>query len=276
MRLGISSGLNYQNPQEWAAGLAALGCKSAIFPVDYRASIQEIDAYAAAAKEHDLVIGEVGVWCNPLSAEPMAAREAMERCVEQLKLADYIGAACCVNITGAAGERWDGAYVDNFSIEFYECIVDSIRRILDEAQPKRTFYTIEPMPWMVPTGPKEYERLIRDVDRKQFAVHMDLANWMNAYDRFFWQVDFIDEVFDTLGGQIKSCHIKDVRLRPEFTFQLEEVACGEGSLDLEYYVSRINEINPDMPVFIEHLGSDEAYRKSFAYLQNRMKSRGLL
>ena len=57
--------------------------------------------------------------------------------------------------------------------------------------------------------------------------------------------------------------------------QLEEVACGEGSLNLEYYVQRINEINPDMPVFLEHLASDEAYRESFAYLQKRMKDAGI-
>ncbi|MBQ9119838.1 MAG: sugar phosphate isomerase/epimerase [Lachnospiraceae bacterium] len=276
MRLGISSGLQYTTPQEWAAGLAALGCKSAIFPVDYRADRKEIDAFVTAAKEYDLVIGEVGVWCNPLSAEPEAARAAMERCVEQLKLADEIGAACCVNITGAAGERWDGAYAENFSPEFYERTVESIQRILDEAKPKRTFYTIEPMPWMVPSGPKEYAKLIADVNRAQFAVHMDLANWMNSYKRFFWQKEFIDEVFDTLGSQIKSCHIKDVNLRQEFTFQLQEVACGEGGLNLEYYVQRINEVNPDMPVFIEHLASDEAYRESFAYLQKRMKTAGLM
>lgn len=276
MRLGVSSDLGFKTPQEWAAGLAALGLKSAIFPVDYRADIKEIDAFVKAAKEHDLVIGEVGVWCNPLSAEPQAAKAAMERCVEQLKLADYVGAACCVNITGAAGERWDGAYPENFSPEFYERTVESIQRILDAAQPKRTFYTIEPMPWMVPSSPQEYAKLLTDVNRAQFAVHMDLANWMNSYERFFRQKEFIDEVFGTLGNQIKSCHIKDVRLRQEFTFQLEEVACGEGSLNLEYYVQRINEVNPDMPVFIEHLDSDEAYRESFVYMQKRMKAAGLL
>ncbi|MDC7292327.1 MULTISPECIES: hypothetical protein [unclassified Butyrivibrio] len=32
--------------------------------------------------------------------------------VLQLRLADFVGARCCVNVAGAFGPIWDGAYKD--------------------------------------------------------------------------------------------------------------------------------------------------------------------
>jgi len=37
-----------------------------------------------------------------------------------------------------------------------------------------------PMPWMIPTGPKDYAKLIDEIDRDRFAVHMDVINMINS------------------------------------------------------------------------------------------------
>lgn len=36
----------------------------------------------------------------------------------------------------------------------------------------------------------------------------------------------------------------------------------------KYYISKMNEIDPDMPVILEHLNSDEEYIKYFGYLKS--------
>lgn len=276
MKLGISAELSHSSPEDWGKKLSALGCTCAIFPVDYHADISLIDEYVRVARERKLVLGEVGAWCSPLADDEKVRLASVERCVEQLKLADYIGAECCVNITGAPGARWDGAYKENFSQAFYEKIVGSIQHIIDEAKPKRTFYTIEPMPWMVPASPDGYVRLIEDVNRDRFAVHMDLANWMNSYDRFFGQEQFIDEIFQKLGPKIKSCHLKDVALKEPFIFQLQETACGQGSLNLKYYIEKMLMVDPNMAFYLEHLPSEEDYIPSMAYVKGWLQEEGLL
>ena len=124
---------------------------------------------------------------------------------------------------------------------------------------------------MVPTGPGEYEQLIRDVDRKHFGVHMDMANWMCSHRRYFGQEAFMDKVFAKLGDRIKSCHLKDVKLLSDYTFQIKEVTCGEGELNLEYYAKKINEVNPELPVLIEHLHSEREYLASLCYVQKRLE-----
>jgi sugar phosphate isomerase/epimerase len=60
--------------------------------------------------------------------------------------------------------------------------------------------------------------------------------------------------------------LKDILLRQEYTFQLEECACGEGTLDLRRYIRLATAENPHMPMIIEHLTTDEAYISSIHYV----------
>jgi sugar phosphate isomerase/epimerase len=269
MKLGLSSSLEHKNPGEWARKLKELGCGCVNFPVDYSRGEALIQEYVEAARESGLVIAEVGAWCNPISPDKDVREAALIRCKEQLRLADRIGARCCVNVSGSRGERWDGPYKENLTEETWDLVVKSIQEIIDEVKPEHTYYTIEPMPWMVPMGPDEYLRLIKDVDREHFAVHMDVFNWITTLERYFNNEDFMEECFVKLGPYIKSCHLKDVALKQEFTLQFSETACGHGVLNLEKYACLAQAADPDMPMIIEHLEGDKAYVESLDYVKQR-------
>lgn len=270
MRLGVASGLKHATPKEWAEKMKRLGCGSVTFPVDSSASEELVDAYCREAKENDLLIAEVGVWKNAIAEDKKEAEEAMDYSIRQLKLADRIGARCCVNIAGAVGPRWDGAYKENFSRKTWDKTIRMIQEVIDEAKPKNTSFSIEPMPWMYPTGPEEYLKMIEEVNREHFGVHMDIINMINTPERYFFPEKFLEECFRLLGPYIRSCHVKDICLGEEFTFQLKECACGEGNFCLERYVELADAVDPDMPMIIEHLGSDEEYINSLHYVQKRL------
>lgn len=269
MRLGISSSLSGLSPREWADKMVSLGCKSVVFPVDCTADDRLIDEYVSEAKSHDLMIAEVGIWRNAISDDEAEAAQNLAYSIEQLKLADRIGARCCVNITGAVGgPRWDGGYKENFTEKAWNKSVEMIRNVIDAVNPVNTYFTIEPMPWMIPSGPEEYLKLIKDVDRERFAVHMDIINMINCPDRYFFSDIFVQKCFDLLGPYIKSCHLKDIRLLDDFTFQLRECACGEGAFDYVSYTKLATSLDPDMPMLIEHLKDDAAYEKSIGEVIN--------
>lgn len=272
MRLGIATGLKHSSPEEWARQLKGHGVGSVLFPVNSNQQEKEILAYKAAAEREQLLIAEVGIWRNAISLDEQERNENMDWSIAQLKLADRVGARCCVNVAGAAGEKWDGAYRENFSQKTWERTVRMIQEVIDEAKPQNTFFTIEPMPWMVPSGPEEYLRLLEDVNRERFAVHMDIINMINTPDRYFNMEMFTKKSFDLLGPYIKSCHVKDISLLEQYTFQLRECACGEGEYPLEIYAQLASELDPDMPFIIEHLDSDEAYLESLAYVKHRLAS----
>ena len=117
MRLGTSSPLMHNSPEEWAENQVHLGCRSVVFPVQSNEPKEKIDAYKKAAADHDLLIAEVGIWRNALSLDTDERAKMRDYCVAQLKLADYLGARCAVNVAGAFGPRWDGPYKENFSKE---------------------------------------------------------------------------------------------------------------------------------------------------------------
>ena len=149
-------------------------------------------------------------------------------------------------------------------------LTETGQEIIDRANVKKTYFTLEPMPWMIPTSPQEYIRLLEDVDRDRFAVHMDIINMINSAERYFNAKEFIDECAEVLGNRIRSCHIKDVHLNEKYTFQLVECGPGDGEFPLHYYVQKMNEIDSQMPVILEHLDSDEQYIKYMNYLKKTL------
>ncbi len=271
MRIGISTSLKHDTPKEWAEKMTALGCRSVVFPVDYKAPDGLIADYVDEAKKHDLRIAEVGIWKNVFAIDKTEREEARQRALAQLRLADEIGADCAVNVAGTwGGPIWDGGYAENYGKEAWDAIVAYIRDLIDTVKPKYTTYSIEAMPWMYPTGPDEYVKMIEQVDREEFSCHLDVVNMINCPERYFFSGDFLSEVFDKMGGFVKSCHLKDIRLRDELTFQLQEVACGEGTLDIGKYMSLAHKCDPDMPMIIEHLNTDEEYESSLRYVKEIM------
>ncbi len=270
MRLGTSSPLMHASPEEWAANQIRLGCTTVVFPVQSNEPEKKIIAYKEAADKAGLSIAEVGIWRNALSLDDAEKKANMDYCVEQLRLADFLHARCAVNVAGAFGPKWDGGYRENFTDEAWKKTVSMVQEIIDRANPVNTFFTLEPMPWMIPTGPKEYLRLIELVDRDRFAVHMDIINMISSAERYFNPEEFVDECVELLGNRIKSCHIKDVHLDERYTLRLEECGPGDGEFPLRYYVERINELDTDMPVILEHLNTDEEYIRYMGYLKEEL------
>lgn len=272
MRLGLSSPLNHSSPEEWAKQMADLGATAINFPLDCTAPKEKILAYKAAAEKYNLIIAEVGVWRNTLAADPEERQKWIDYAVDQLKMADEIGARCCVNVVGTpCGPRWDGGYRGNFSKEIWDQAVAMIQEIIDRANPKHTKYSIESMPWMIPSGPDEYLKLIQAVNRPQFGAHLDVVNMITSPERYFFNDDFLKECFTKLKGKICSCHLKDINLKEEYTFQLQECACGKGTLDIPLFAKLASEEDPDMPMIIEHLTTDEEYISTLKYVQNILK-----
>ena len=259
MRLGGPVFADSSTPERWIAGLKKHGYTAAYCPVGEHVSDEEVRAYADAAKAANIVIAEVGAWSNPISPDEPTRRAAVGYCESRLALADRIGARCCVNIAGARGEQWDGPHPDNLTEETFDLIVEVTRGIIDAVKPTRTFFTLETMPWVFPDSPESYARLIRAMDRKQFAVHLDPVNLVSSPQRFFRNADLIRECFAKLGPHIKSCHAKDIALSTKLTVHLDEIRPGLGGLDYRVFLTELNKLDPDTPLMIEHLPNEEEY-----------------
>ena len=274
---GTVAGAN-SNIREWERLLAASRFRAVTAPFDFRTPEEDITAYRAAAERQGVLFAEAGVWKNPLDPDPRKAEAAVAYAVGQLAMADRLGIPCCVNIVGSCSPLgWDAADPANFTRETYGRIIESIRRIIDSAKPKEAFYCIEPMPWMIPDSPDVYLMLMRDVDREQFAVHMDFVNMINCPRRYLDPEAFIEECFGTLGPWIKSTHLKDTRMHPtRLTTVLEECSPGEGTLDFAKVLRIIDRYLPkDAPVLLEHMRTFEEYARAYDEVEKQAALAGV-
>ncbi|PSL05064.1 sugar phosphate isomerase/epimerase family protein [Cecembia rubra] len=268
LRLGGPLYKKFLSPEEWAQIVKGYGYRAAYCPVGLNASREDIRSYELAAKKHDILIAEVGAWSNPISPDSKTAAEAFEKCTRSLQLADEIGANCCVNIAGSKNmENWAGPHKDNFSDETFEQIIETTRRIIDEVQPTRTYFTLEAMPWVFPESPDSYLKLIKAIDRKGFGVHLDPVNMVVSPAIFFKNGEMIKECFKKLGPYIKSCHAKDLVLK-ENTYmpQFEEVIPGRGLMDYTDFLTELRNY-PEIPLMMEHLNNEEEYKEGTTYIQ---------
>ena len=278
MLLGGTVAGPFSGPEEWEKLLVRSRFKAVTAPFNIHTPEKERDAYRSACDRRGVLIAEIGVWRNIFDPDPAAAAEALAYAEGQLALADETGITCCVNIAGTAGSAgWDAADRTNFTDETYERIVNSIREILDRVSPRRAFYCLEPMPWMIPDSPEVYLQLIRDVDRPQFAAHMDFVNMINCPRRYLAPESFIEDCFSKLAHVIKSTHIKDTRMHPtNLTALLEECSPGEGTLDFSRVLGILDrELPPDAPVLLEHMSTFEEYSRAYEYLADIAVKNGI-
>lgn len=270
MRLGINDDLGHKNPEEWIRLLRKYGLRAAVAPMTKDEPEAVRREYVRLAQENDIVIGEVGIWRNVLEKDEKKRKANLEYAKEQLALAEEIGACCCVNTGGSAGELWDGYYPENYSEETYDGIVDAVREIIDAVKPKRTYFTLEPLYWMRPDSPEDYLKMLRDIDRDRFAVHMDYANMITSFERYHHCEAFLEKCFRLLGPYIKSVHAKDVILKPKPPVCINETLPGTGRVDFRQVVHLSNRVDKDLPVFVEHLPDLQAYEKAVMHLQSVM------
>lgn len=268
--------LKSDDPRELAREHRRLGYSAATCPnasVKDPARVREIEKAFAA---ENVVIAEVGAWKNLLDPNLEERRKNFRYVAERFALAEMVGARCCVDIAGSYNPKvWYGPHPKNFSPEFFDATVENIRKLIDEVKPKRTKYTVEMMGWATPEGPDSYLKLLRAVDRKQFAVHLDPCNGINSPERFYNNAAFIEECFRKLAPHIVSCHAKDLAWLPEMNVHFVEVVPGRGEVDYRPYLRGLAALGHEATLMMEHLKTAEEYEEGKRHIQKVAAELGL-
>ena len=276
VRLGGPVFLKSDDPAELAREHKRLGYSGSYCPNASVDDSEKVRAIEKAFTAERVAIAEVGAWKNMLDADPAKRRENLDYITQRLALAEAVGAMCCVDIAGSYNPKvWDGPHPKNLSKEFLDDTVENCRKVIDAVRPKRTFFTIEMMGWMIPTGPDEYLRLIRAVDRPAFAVHLDPCNPINSPERFYNNGAFISECVRKLGKWVRSCHAKDLEWIPDRSIHFVEVSPGRGSVDYKTYLRELARLPHQPPLMLEHLRTAEQYKEGADYIRRMGSEAGV-
>lgn len=260
IRLGKPWPPRIDDPEELALAHRKLKYSAAYCPPVDLNDKERIRDIAKAFEKHDVVIAEVGRWCNLMDADPAKRKANLQTVTDGLALAEAIGARCCVDIAGSFNkEAWSGPHPDNLSKKFFDAAVENARKIIDAVKPKRAKFGYEMMGWALPDSAHAYLRLIEAVDRPAFAVHLDPCNLVNSPRRFYDNTALLNECFDKLGPHIVSCHAKDLTWDVEMNVHFREVPVGSGKLDYKTYLKRLAQLEQQPPLMLEHCAKDAEY-----------------
>ncbi|MBU6400186.1 MAG: TIM barrel protein [Verrucomicrobia bacterium] len=260
IRLGGPIFVHTDDPEELALAHRKLGYRAAYCPGLNLNDTARIRAVTDAFAKHDVVIAEVGRWVNLLDADPDKRAANLRTVTEGLALADAVGALGCVDIAGSFNPHsWFGPDPRNVSPEFFDAAVENARKIIDAVKPKRARFSYEVMGWAIPDSPASYVKLIKAIDRRAFAAHLDPCNLVNSPEKFYRNTDLLNECFDKLGRWIVSCHAKDLTWDVEMNVHFREVRPGAGALDYTTYLRRLAGLDHVAPLMLEHLPNAHEY-----------------
>ncbi len=256
-----------QDPEGLALAHRKLGYRAAYCPGVGLNDTDRIRDIAAAFAKHDVVIAEVGRWCNLLDADP-AKRAANladgdrragpgrgrrrpllrrhRRLVQPQQLVRPApGEPLAAVLRRRGGERPE----------------DHRRR---EAEAGEVLLRGDGLG--LPDSPDAYLKMIKAVDRPAFGVHLDPCNLINSPEQFYRNTALLNECFDKLGPWIVSCHAKDLTWDVEMNVHFREVCIGAGALDYATYLKRLAALPGDVPLMIEHMKDAAEYDKSRRHL----------
>lgn len=274
MRLGGKVYLREDDPEQYALKHIQKGFRAAYCPDGLTAGDSEkIRAYREAFRRYDIVLAEVGAWCNPLSSDSVEAQKSVGYMEERLALADALGAVTCVNVLGSAGSRnWFGADRNNYSDDFFALAVDRAREIVDAVRPKTAKLSFEMMPYCFLDSAEEYLRFLKAVDRDQVGVHFDPVNCIASPRIYYQNGAMVEHTISVLGKRIVSIHLKDLLLDPEAAVvSFLEVPLGEGGLDLSSFLRAVGRLGVDVPVMLEHLPDEESYDRAAGIVRKELE-----
>ncbi len=275
MRLGVGLTHSFNDPENMAKAYRTAGYTAAICPDVTLNQPERIRAIRQAFDKYDVLLAEFGVWNNMLHPDPEIQKANLQANIQALATADEAGVLCCVNIAGSFDpQRWDGPHPKNLSTEAFERTVENVRTILQAVKPRRTVYSLETMPWVIPDSIESYLALIDAIDHPMFGVHLDPVNMINSPARFYNNAAFLSDCFSRLGHKIVSVHAKDIRLDPPLTVHLQEVRPGLGQLDYHTLLKAMAKLPVDTPLILEHLPQED-YPPAQAYVLESARAAGV-
>ncbi|MDO4272187.1 MAG: sugar phosphate isomerase/epimerase [Eubacteriales bacterium] len=239
----------------------------------------EVRRARKAFEKEGILLAEVGYWQNMLDTREDVRRKNRDEMKKTFQLAEELGAGCVVNTAGSycEGEGYTNHNPRNFSEEHFQDAVEMARWFIDEVQPHKAYFTYEVFMYNSIDCPAQYARLVKEVDRKMFGVHLDLTNMMRSPRELYQGKEIVEQCVRLFPDKIVSSHIKDARLkRPAITTMIEEAIPGQGEVNLTPYLKELARLPQTVTVMMEHFKNEAEYLQGLTYIKWLAKKAGIM
>ena len=233
--------------------------------------------------DHGLSIGELSRFHSGLAAQdPAENRASLDAYRRNLAHAGSLGAACVgfsltvlFSLDGTSGE-------DPRSAAVWDRVVASIGDMASDAAAAGMDIAAHPHQLGPLYSVEQIARLLRDVNSPRLKVLLDPVNLVTL-EHYYDTAPFLNDAFDTLGGDIVSVHAKDTVLsglqRNDqgllTVCRLNEAVPGKGNLDYATLLRRADALDHDVVLHVEHLSQLDDKVVAFHNIRHVAREQGI-
>ena len=275
MRLacGFWSGVAVDDPERAVAKLDQVGVKGVVMvPGKDGWTEHQIDRTKATFGAHGVFVCEVAQYRHGYLAshDDGQRREGVQAVIKSLHDARALQ-AYCVGVSrpwGADGDWW--------SDRTWTQLCRSLAEIATVAEAVGVPVGLHPTTTGPLDTPEQLRRCVDDVASPRVQVLLDAVN-MSTNRTAYNTTDYLNSTFDLLGDCIIAAHAKDVSIDTRhWVLKLDEVPVGTGYLDYETFLRRIDGLDNEIILTIEHFRdvavSGATVSPNFAYMDTELEN----
>lgn len=231
-----------------------------------------------AFRDADLPISSISGYTNIIHPDLDERARRLDALKELLRYARDFGTPYVISETGTFNTESDWvADPKNKTEEGYQTAAKVVEELAQVAYDHGAFFVVENYTQNVIGSVQEIQRLFADVRHPGLKLMCDPTNYFDGSN--IDKVDqTINELFDAFGPEFVIAHAKDIEKADDVGEKHAHIegtteannfrgagavglpAAGLGLLNYELYLSRLVEVQPNIPLMIEHLDENDIPR----------------
>jgi sugar phosphate isomerase/epimerase len=186
--------------------------------------------------KRNLTVAAVSGTYNMIHPDPQKRREGLNRLAVMASVCPLLKTSVITLCTGTRDpENMWRHHPQNDSSEAWRDLVAGLSSALELTEKFGLTLGIEPETANVISSAKKARRLLDEMKSPRLKIIFDAANLFQPGE-LPRQREILDEAFDLLGSDIIAAHAKDVR---EENGAMNHITAGKGSVDYDYYLSKL-------------------------------------
>lgn len=274
MRFGVSGDLFPHHVDEFTPAMAArtreLGFSGIFTRFDQDDPFQTTEAQCRRVRsilaDYGLTMVQAIGHRPPLIHPDETVRQpAVKTLQAALRIAGWLGSQSCHTGPGSLAQigvrrsDWGGAWDPhggNWDPICREQLIKSLREVAPAAEEVGVFLGMEGHVLVTLNSAELTGAVLDEVGSPAIRCDLDPVNWLTL-DTVFRSGPAIDHMCDVLGTHILNAHAKDIVVEKKLSLHLDERPAGQGILDWERFMRRVEAIGPERFLVVEHAAVEE-------------------
>lgn len=300
LQTGIFSGYFPYSLEEQARKIKAIGFNTvqldlAFKDIDFSTpeaiTLDKAKRVRETFRDYNLPICAISGYTNIVHPDPAERKSRVDYLKAVIRNARHFGTPYVISETGTFNPESDWvSHPKNKTAEGFEDCRRVITELAQIAYDHGAVFLLETYVNNVIGSVEETVRIFAEVDHPGLGLLMDPTNYFEDHN-----IDKMDavlkQIFDTLTDRVKIAHAKDVKRAVEASEKhadidaseahsfrgvgsIELPAPGLGSLNYDYYLKRLSEKHPNIPIIIEHLDETDVPRAK-KFLDGKLRALGV-